>query len=134
MSLSSLVCAREYAERLKKLGVKQESLFWWRANEDPNTGKPINYWIIEYGESRNDYEYNFSAFTASELGERLQHWIQPPEGDEEKMDSGMVEIFKDKSGVWFVKYLYVHLTYADTLVDAMAKMTIWLLENRLMKV
>lgn len=62
MKLSDQVCSLDLAKRLKELGVKQDSLFYWF--ECPVK----NEWII--GNPNRDWE-NYSAFTVAELGKLL---------------------------------------------------------------
>ena len=67
------VCSFEYSQELEKLGVKQNSIFYWRKyslckNTDlyyiPNKETDL---LILSGK----LEYNYSAFTVTELGEML---------------------------------------------------------------
>ena len=69
MELEKQVCSLELAKRLKTLGVKQESVFYWVANAGhsdiyklyhrPNWKRPVSqYWL--------EGAY-FSAFTVAEL-------------------------------------------------------------------
>lgn len=71
LELSKQVTSRELSERLKALGVKQESLYFWEYSR--MTGK----WTIctpahpQREMLEPDFDRGFSAFTASELGEML---------------------------------------------------------------
>ena len=62
MKLEQHVCSLDLAKRLKELGVKQESLFWWgeitKEVHYCKAGKPLH----------------ISAFTVAELGEMLPKW------------------------------------------------------------
>lgn len=60
MELSKQVVSSELAKRLKELGVKQESLFYW------TTGG-----VVYRSEMPFWLESNYSAFTVTELGEML---------------------------------------------------------------
>jgi hypothetical protein len=71
MKLENQVCSLDLAKRLKKLGVKQESLFWWSAHTEPAT--LWNEWSLEKQEGSPDTSY--AAFTVAELGEMLPDYI-----------------------------------------------------------
>lgn len=69
MELEKQVCSRELAKRLKELGFKQESLFYWAQGLTiyPNAPFANSKW-------RNGGKtplYGYSAFTVAELGEIL---------------------------------------------------------------
>src|ERR1700704_1122897 len=76
MKLENQVCSLDLARRLKELGVKQESLFyWWKY-----TGKPEQ-WMVNtinklFREPGIGYTMHwtmeFSAFTVAELGEIME--------------------------------------------------------------
>jgi hypothetical protein len=68
MKLENQVCSLELAKKLKELGVKQESLFYWVRHW--NEGK----WVdkLFYLKDEDDKVNSFtSAFTVAELGEML---------------------------------------------------------------
>ena len=64
MNLEDQVCSLELAKKLKELGVKQESIFWWI--------EFVNGWELRFATFKvptlNDV---ISAFTVAELGEGL---------------------------------------------------------------
>ena len=67
MKLEEKVCSLELAKELKKLGVKQDSLWYWIEIK--------NEWLIisqddikEYSNMFNYISENYSAFTVAELG------------------------------------------------------------------
>lgn len=68
MNLENQVCSLESARKLKELGVKQESLFYWqtrtfaRPNETPNL-------VYISNRSFRDTLVHDSAFTVAELGD-----------------------------------------------------------------
>jgi len=109
MTLENQVCSLDLAKRLKELGVKQESLFWWNqfAQDD-----------LSYNLQAEKSDLCISAFTCAELGEMLpvEYW--------EKQGRTIVGTY----GFWFGDEEAV---YADTEADARGKMLIYLLENRL---
>ena len=122
MQLSDQVCSLELARRLKELGVKQESCFYW-CN--------VNNWeyksILRYCENATERElrlsgFAISAFTVAELGEMLPVW----------QDSCKREINE-----WHVRVFekdIIHNSFHETEADARAKMLIYLIENKLMEV
>lgn len=64
MNLESQVCSFELAKRLKELGIKQSSLFFWTIGG-----------IVSRLEALPILDYNYSAFTVAELGEMLPYRI-----------------------------------------------------------
>ncbi len=127
MTLSSQVCSLPLAKRLKELGVKQESLFWWGLH-----GKSIYYekekiqLQVKWQEKGN--EDWASAFTASELGEMLPERVYDQSGAY-LFESGFYTVGKKP----YVKYAGVDKdiaeVHADTEADARALMLIHLKEN-----
>lgn len=126
MELKDIVCSLEHAKRLKELGVKQDSLFYWDA------------WYVggkfrnaDLAASRMGYENNetlscenYSAFTASELGEMLP---------------AMISTIRETDGHWsFVHGDNISIDiksfpiYKE--VDARAQLLIHLIENGLIEV
>lgn len=119
MKLETQVCSLELAKRLKKLGVKQESLFYW---DNHNYG-----WRIEYVGMACPIHNSFgggSAFTVAELGEMLE--LDEMEIRTEKGGSGDYYLAMEAGGggVQFV---------ADTEANARAKCLIYLLEQGIIK-
>ena len=72
MKIEEQVTSLELSKRLKELGVKQESLFWWL-----NTGKIFDgedypdAWSAHFDEEETENEQAISAFTAVELGKMI---------------------------------------------------------------
>lgn len=69
MEIKQQVCSLEIAKKLKELGVKQESIFWYRNYRSLVTG------IFEIGfmgEDRLMDGFQYSAFTVAELVAMLQ--------------------------------------------------------------
>lgn len=117
MTLESQVISLDLAKRLKELGVKQESYFYWSEDYDPEDANNGGWWVIRY---INPNEDNYSAFTVAELGEMLPDayisW-RSIENDYrcDMLDAGSMG----------------QLQFADTEADARAKMLCYLLENNL---
>lgn len=128
MKLEDQVCSLDLAKRLKELGVKQESLFYWKQG---NSDLFIGYRTIS--ESAPTIA---SAFTVAELGEMLPEHI--------RLDSKDLPQYcfivpgNMGSGLWTIEYSdYEEGTptfTAETEADARAKMLIYLIENKLMEV
>jgi hypothetical protein len=136
MKLEQQVCSLELAQKLKELGVKQDSLWWWGYFYEENNalirrndvkGK----WILFKEDEKHIKDY--SAFTVAELGEILPEdyysfrnteknkwWVIEYEELKEECDEcGNIE-----------KAITREETLADTEANARAKMLIWLIENK----
>lgn len=127
MNLQDQVCSLELAERLKELGIKQESLFVWEYFDDKCYAvRFMPYAVIP--SVLNEVQL-FSAFTVAELGEMLPVF-----------SSGYNQLVIEKSHMlgWFVKYecsrTFEHSTFNDNLADALAEMLIHLIENKLIEI
>lgn len=73
MKLENQVCTFEQAKRLKELGVKQESIWFWEEMRHPvpqgcATKRLQLYADVGHAISRSAVEANYSAFSATELG------------------------------------------------------------------
>lgn len=146
MKLEEQVTSLELAKRLKELGVKQESIFYWE--ESTELATHLKEKVIQlawndvavtgrlwYGTEhpwQNEIWNSYSAFTVAELGEMLPGLVR--NGDDENI---FIESFKADNGKWTVKYasskqgdLQVILPYS-TEANARARMLIYLLENAL---
>ena len=136
MNKEKQVISLELARKLKKLGVKQESLWHWSriATGDGKKGqitkaKLLPDWEIQPELTEKDGVYRYSAFTVAELGEML-----PEQAYSEKI-----------KGFWFCrdkwrKYKYggsksrsQSIKDGKTEANTRAKMLIYLLENGLLK-
>lgn len=73
MKLEDQVCSLELAKRLKELGVRRESAFYWIGHyinttdcvEKPETAR------LQLGDYGTEYMWKYPAFTVAELGEML---------------------------------------------------------------
>ena len=120
MELSKQVVSLELAKRLKELGVKQDSLFYWQGTEK------LHY-VINF---EKQFEWagceNYLAFTTAELGEMLPAKIATHKIDSENQyyccfDNSASPI----TGISIME---------KTEADARAKMLIYLLENKLITI
>lgn len=132
MNIDKQVCSRELAKRLKKLGVKQESLYYIR--EDGEIEHNFKY--CGGGLVEGDTPEQYSAFTVAELGEML------PQCFKVKDDMYYIEPNMNGSGLCCMDYIKYNdgigtflrgypVIKASTEADARAKMLIYLLENKL---
>ena len=127
LKLKEQVCSLELAKRLKELNCKQESLFRWVTTKQG--GK--KYIITKSQPFQNGY----SAYTSSELGTLL------PAFNPDKSAFQQLTCVKNRhSGgdEFSVRYTNHNrgthsdfIFFADTLTDALAKMLIYLKENKL---
>tara|TARA_R110000851_G_scaffold202598_1_gene354359 strand:+ start:182 stop:670 length:489 start_codon:yes stop_codon:yes gene_type:complete len=162
MKLESQVCSLELAQKLKELGVKQESLWEWYIKGDES--------FVTGGDASIHFEIegftcSCSAYTVAELGEGLpqvvvfpdpvdvpenentQRLRESPEGRillEEMSYKGLLSTGKPNG--WFVYYKGYDILgspimigakqigKSETEADARAKMRIYLLENKLITV
>lgn len=136
MKLESQVVSLELAQKLKELGVKQESLYQ-HAEYRHGINQPNWEWRITDSLYEGDYDHyrnECSAFTVAELGEMLPE--EYPTDSDSQLTIWKFWSVKDKNA-WWVRYnndllkKVYHTEYADTEADARAKMLIYLLENKL---
>ena len=119
-------CDLEYAEELRDLGIKQESLWYWHNFGDKEKDC---YKLGHKGDSRWRL---YSAFTVAELGELLPVYIELKGRGSAYLDS-----FKH-TDCWVISYR-VGRARADTReeagteANARAKMLIYLIKNNLIR-
>lgn len=146
MKLENQVTNLELSKKLKELGVKQESLYYWVEKWDLEKDEN-NLWKSYFtGKVYLNHYYNndnprliASAFTVAELGEMLPEEIEDPKT---KYIFGL-HLNKVESKNWEVWYEYrwndeerligEQVFYSDTEANARAKMLIYLIENKLVK-
>lgn len=123
----------ELSKKLKELGVKQESLWWWIKTHDcygdlDNFEVGRDYDKTAWIESKMGTEV-YSAFTVAELGEMLPDII----GDDKHNIIYHCSLFKDR--IEYKDYTDSHylIQQADTEANARAKILIYLIEHKLMK-
>ena len=69
MKLENQVCSLELAKKLKELGCKQESLWWWATKfNKPSSNAPI---LLFNKKDITHYKKGYAAYTVAELGEML---------------------------------------------------------------
>jgi hypothetical protein len=130
MKLENQVCSLELAKKLKELGVKQDSLFYWQQGYREMKGDvsaSIFTLTQEKAESKKGMRC-FSAFTVAELGEMLPAMTFSG-GSESTFGKFRCWRYKERERASNVNDRDEF--YADTEADARAKMLIYLLENAL---
>lgn len=136
MELSKQVCSLELSQKLKELGVKQESLFYFYSKA-PHTllcEMRKGMWLDEDGWPSTTLEVDdlISAFTVAELGELLPYEVEDfnhtyrLHSSKENGKYVLSYLLKDSSDGEFLL-----VSEADTEADARAKCLVYLLENKL---
>ena len=151
MELIDQVCSFELAKRLKKLGIKQESLFYWIKEVDPY----IWYNPKNFNYPMTTVKWFYSAYTTAELGELIPVNITLDEShapfENFRINLTKARLFETELKVnyllnykcdttetagehaWLSRGLLEHNIYDTNLANAMAKMLIYLTENNLLK-
>lgn len=148
MKLDNQVCSLELAKKLKELGFKQESLFWWVdglikvINGRNRTIEPH----ILSSDKKDELEERepivkgyYSAYTSSELGEMLPNKlnIKARATDYECDYTLSISKIDEKSKGWEISYCgggdsgCLIVVFSSTEADARAKTLIYLKENKL---
>ncbi len=121
ITLQQQVCSLELARKLKELGVKQESLFYWQQHYQEMKGD-VSASSFKITQTKTESEKGmrcFSAFTVAELGEML-----PQYSSFTKVEDFLWEGYEQING-------NIEEYSGTTEADARAKMLIYLLENKL---
>lgn len=125
MKLEEQVCSLELAKQLKTLGVKQESAWYWCADE---SGSWLRSGVIHQATLVTGTEPEVAAFTVAELGEMLPvgFWTLKKSVSNEVGDSW------GQLCNWLThKSKLLNSLEGNTEADARAKMIIYLLENKI---
>lgn len=137
MILEKQVCSLELSKRLKELGVKQDSIFYWR-RWIPIKGSSYRTpeWLLSYYRgSVDDYEL-ISAFTVAELGELLPYLIEY-ESKKYWYHTGKVnknnKYYKEHEVNYINDETTIGLARGNTETDARAEILIYFLEHKLME-
>lgn len=133
MKLENQLTNLELSKKLKELGVKQESLFYWSKQTNQKDWK-CEYHMYFAIDKRQD----ISAFTVAELGEMLPNQIEF-EGKLKWLFFIKFNLMNDeKTPVHLVRYSpfdsinqHIKETRGYTEANTRAKMLIYLLENNL---
>lgn len=120
MKLEDQVVSLELAKKLKELGVKQDSLWFWTWAE---WNKEVEWVLILEDKRAGLKKETFSAFTVAELGEML------PEGYRSYYYNG-----HPSGGNWMCNDGEIlGVADANTEADARAKMLIYLIKEGIIK-
>lgn len=149
MNIENQVCSLELAKKLKELGVKKDSIFYWADGILVNNIEMEL--LLENGTVRtlsgvyNDWPDRkvaelYSAFSVAELGEMLPHDLivkyKDFFGDIDQVSYRLM-IQKTDPNDWNVYYYEKHEENCDfsdsNLANALAKMLIHLIENKLIE-
>ena len=128
MKLENQVCNLELSKKLKELGVKKDSVWFWQFNDKEGERLGIGKYSLERFNPNIFQSYkDYPAFTVAELGEMLPDAINDD------------ELYTSKHGnKWYVEYMNLpedkpeclRSLFAKTEADARAEMLIWLIENK----
>lgn len=121
MKLEDQLVCQELSEKISKLGVKADSLWWWA-----KTSREEDYLTDSDHLSLYDEPY-YPAYTVAELGEMLPYIIRTDKHDY------ILGCYKRKTD-YLVSFGLLKEILADTEANARAKMLIWLIENNHIKV
>lgn len=140
MKFENRFCRLELAKKLEKLGVKQDSLFWWKQDKystNPNYGEAgwnnpqeSMPWTIEFGSqpsklSGNRVLFEYSAFTSAELGELLPYHLK---------NYGFLSFLKLDDKNYATEYSKSTAFVSESEADCRAQMLIWLIESGKVKI
>lgn len=131
MKFQNQVTSLKLSKRLKELGYPQESLHFWAV--EMSKGRETDKWSLCPKEHLLSEHPKYSAPTVAELGEMLPAH-QCSFGKSELVTNGFVQI---AYGKWCGSWTDNNGTYVDFAeekeADLRAKMMIYLLENKLVK-
>jgi hypothetical protein len=128
MKLENQVVSLELAKKLKELGVKQESYFWWYPEHQQllsdNTLSTVPTMLVDRNYRRGTSPNGdfVSAFTVAELGEML-----PPHFPTLLSDFGLYDCYANSNLISLTKSVS-----AVNEADARAGMLIYLIGNNLL--
>ena len=126
MNLEDQVVSLELAKKLKELGVKQESLFWWSVCPD-NLICAVAAYVSPEKKERAERDF-YAAYAVAELGEMLPAFIAREHLYSLQMWRRVgVKGKEHRISYWFMGDKQLHFEEADTEADARAKMLITLL-------
>lgn len=133
MNIEQQCCSLELAKKLKELGVKQESYFWFNHlsdRPDGTTDVSLNHFKMSTASE------NISAFSVAELGEMLPENIKWERRLAWLLCKKEFLFNEEKTPVYTCEYsnsegLSAGFMKGYNEADARAKMLIYLLENKL---
>lgn len=135
MKLEQQVCSLGLSRKLKELGLRQESAFYWVL---VNQTASLHYGFVPASELKKHWEREvstevFAAFTVAELGEMLPKCLP---NNVNGLDLHLCSTYNGTIGLEVgyqdedFQWKYVQM-YVQSEADARAKMLVYLLENKL---
>ncbi len=115
VKIEEQVCSLELAKKLKKLGVEQDSLWWWVVECSEEAAQLYFKWDVPKTEPK---EKIYSAFTVAELGKMLPRSF--------KMVCWVSGVHQGSENLYIINYGSFLSQHADTEANARAKMLIHL--------
>lgn len=142
MKLKELVCSLEPSKELEKLGMNQDSYFWWYHKRGQRWHIIDNLSADRFLEDAISVSAPIFAELLEVLPDRITTIISKTYSVEKNY---FLFITKTKKTKWFVlpdyyigyktlDDIYLHSERADTMVDATAKMIIYLIKERIIGV
>lgn len=131
--MEKYVCNLKHSTKLKELGVKQESYWFWVIFDNGDTYLRVRWEAEQYKRQHGDDVKIYAAPCVGELGEMLPVFIQ---------EKGKIPIYLNQmkdSKEFYLDFQYPDKEYAvavkaDTEANARAAMLESLIENKLMEV
>jgi|SRR6185503_13303652 len=138
MKLEDQVCSLELSTRLKELGVKQISLFYY-CERMTGYHNETEIKLLLNKETTIDEISKYSAFTVAELGELLPKEVEVTISEDKdglgilkaNLWIGRCKSLEDDKYEFGIFYGNNHQTYDEREADARAKMIIHLIENKI---
>lgn len=122
MKLKNQVCSIKLARKLKELGVKQKSLYYWAVEMDK--GRETRKWSLTRAEHLLPSHPKVSAFTVAESGEMLpSFWVTWKGKSGKKWYGGNIP--------WKEKLIEQEFCNHGTEANARAKVLVYLIKNKL---
>ena len=122
LELEKQVTSLEPSKELKKLGVKQDSVFSWIEYPDGTFHVELTKYAISLGEKEKEL---FAAFTVAEHGEALPDWVDFTQKHYNSISKRTWYRCYTKEGMMWID--------EDKEADARAKVRIWLIKSKLME-
>lgn len=99
MKIEDQVVSFELSKKLKKLGIKQKSIYYWVDINDDDKPEPILF-EREGLYSTNNSENCYSAFTVAELGEMLPATLECYDNPYDPCEGIHIETGRERNGNW----------------------------------
>lgn len=136
MNLRDQLCDPVLGERLKELGVPQDSMWYWSVPEKRwvyHIDRKSTYIYV----SGKRYDVNYvSLFTVAELGEKLPGKLEysVKEGERPEENDGWLDFIKhDELDKWSCRYIRMYC-FDGTEADTRARMYAHLIEKGIVKI